>query len=64
MDMPRPPAGIAIPRFLRLLWTVAGATMTAGNCTAYILGDRHDLPYSSTGNNVLGGYPAGINVAN
>jgi hypothetical protein len=64
MDMPRPPAGIAIPRFLRLLYTVGGATMTAGTVNAYIVIDRHDQPYSSTGNATLGGYPAGINVAN
>jgi hypothetical protein len=64
MDMPRPPAGVSIPRFLRLLYTVAGATMTAGNVSAYLVLDRHDQPYSSTGNAVLGGYPAGITIVN
>lgn len=64
MDMPRPPDGIAIPRFLRLLYTVATATMTAGNVSSYIVLDRDDQPYSSTDNSVLGGYPAGINIAN
>ncbi len=64
MDMPRPPDGIAIPRFLRLLYTVATATMTAGNVSAYIVLDRDDQVYQSTDNSVLGGYPAGINVAN
>ncbi len=53
MDMPRPPDG-----------TVAAATMTAGNVSAYIVLDRDDQPYSSTDNSVQGGYPAGINVAN
>src|SRR5215471_8440994 len=28
MDMPRPPAGIAEPRFLRLLYTVGGSNFT------------------------------------
>jgi hypothetical protein len=64
MDMPRPPDGVAIPRFLRLLYTVATATMTAGNVSAYIVLDREDQPYQSTNNAVMGGYPAGITVAN
>lgn len=64
MDMPRPPDGIAIPRFLRLLYTVGTATMTAGNVSSYIVLDRDDQPYSGTDNSVMGGYPAGINVAN
>ncbi len=64
MDMPRPPDGIAIPRFLRLLYTVGAATMTAGNVSAYIVLDRDDQIYQSTDNSVMGGYPAGINVAN
>ena len=64
MDMPRPPAGIAIPRFLRLNYIIGGATTTAGACIAGIVIDRVDQPYSSTGNQVFGGYPAGINVAN
>lgn len=64
MDMPRPPDGIAIPRFLRGLWTVATATMTAGNASAFIVLDRDDQPYQGTDNSILGGYPAGINIAN
>lgn len=64
MDMPRPPDGIAIPRFLRLLYTVATATMTAGNVSSYLVLDRQDLPYQSTDNSIIGGYPAGITVAN
>ncbi len=64
MDMPRPPAGIAIPRFLRLNYIIGGATTTAGACISGIVLDRFDQPYKSTGNAVIGGYPAGINIAN
>jgi hypothetical protein len=64
MDFPRPPAGIAIPRFVRLLYTVGGATMTAGTVVAGVVLDRFDQPYSSTANATIGGYPAGITVAN
>lgn len=64
MDMPRPPDGIAIPRFLRLLYTVATATMTAGAVSAYLVLDRQDQPYQGTDNSIIGGYPAGINIAN
>lgn len=64
MDMPRPPDGIAIPRYLRLLYTVAVATFTAGNISSYIVLDRDDQPYQGTDNSILGGYPAGLTVAN
>ena len=64
MDFPRPPDGIAVPRFVRLLYTVAGATMTAGNVTSYVVLDRDDQMYNGTDNSIMGGYQAGINVAN
>lgn len=64
MDFPRPPAGIAVPRFVRLSYAIAGATMTAGVVQAYIVLDRMDQMYQSTGNAVMGGYPAGITVSN
>lgn len=64
MDMPRPPDGIAIPRFLRLLYTVGAATVTAGTISSFIVLDRDDQIYNSTDNSVLGAYPAGITVAN
>lgn len=64
MDMPRPPDGIAIPRFLQLTYAVAVATTTAGNVSAFIVIDRHDLSYQGTSNAVLGGYPPGIVIAN
>ncbi len=64
MDMPRPPAGIAIPRFLRMTYAIAGATMTAGAVASYIVIDRIDQAYQGTNSGILGGYPAGITVAN
>jgi len=64
MDMPRPPAGVVIPRFIRLSYVIAGATTTAGAVSSYLVLDRHDISYQSTNNAVLGGYPAGINIAN
>lgn len=64
MDFPRPPAGVAVPRFVRLLYTVAGATMDTGAITAYLVLDRDDQMYNSTNNAVLGGYPPGIAISN
>lgn len=64
MDFPRPPDGIAVPRFVRLLYTIGTATMTAGVVQAYVVLDRDDQMYNSTDNSILGGYPAGINIAN
>ncbi len=64
MDFPRPPQGVAVPRFCRLLYTVATATITAGQVVAGVVLDRPDQMYQSTNNAILGGYQAGINVAN
>jgi hypothetical protein len=65
MDMPRPPAGVAIPRFLRLSYAIAGATTTAGTINAYLVIDRWDQYYTGTANVAgLGGYPPGITVQN
>jgi hypothetical protein len=64
MDMPRPPDGIPIPRFLRLTYVIGGATMTAGTVEALIILDRMDQYYTGTNNAVMSGYPAGITVAN
>jgi hypothetical protein len=64
MDMPRPPDGAAIPRYLQLLYTIAGATMTAGTVNSYIVLDRDDQPYQGTDNAIMGGYPAGITINN
>lgn len=63
MDFPRPPDGVAIPRFSKLSYITTG-TFTAGNISSFVVIDRMDQPYSSTDNSVLGGYQAGINVAN
>ena len=63
MDMPRPPAGVAVPRFLRLSYVSVG-THSAGALEACIVIDRHDQMYQGTGNAVLGGYPPGVVVAN
>lgn len=64
MDMPRPPDGIAIPRYLRMAYVVGGATFTAGTVESMIVLDRFDQAYSGTNNGVLSGYQAGITVAN
>ena len=64
MDMPRPPDGIAVPRFLRMSYTVGTAAFTAGNISSFIVLDRDDQMYNGTDNSIMGGYPAGINVAN
>ena len=63
MDMPRPPAGVGEPRFLRLTYTIAGAG-TGGTLKAYIVIDRHDQFYNAANNAVLGGYPPGIIITN
>jgi hypothetical protein len=63
MDMPRPPQGIAIPQYLRMSYITVG-THAAGALWAGLVLDRDDQAYSSTNNAVMGGYPAGINVAN
>jgi len=63
MDMPRPPAGVVVPRFLRMLYTSAG-THTSGTILATIVIDRMDQMYNALANNVMGGYPAGIIVTN
>jgi Bbp16-like protein len=63
MDMPRPPAGIGVPRFLRLGYVSAG-THTAGSLGAWIVLDRMDQMYNATANATMGGYPAGVVIAN
>lgn len=62
-DVPRPPAGIAIPRFLTLQYTSTG-TFANLLIRANIVLDRSDQIYNGTVNNVLGGYAPGVVVAN
>lgn len=63
MDMPRPPAGVPVPRFLRLAYTGSG-TYTGGALEGCIVLDRMDQMYNASANNVMGGYPPGIVVPN
>jgi hypothetical protein len=64
MDLPRPPAAVAVPRFLQLNYTIVGTMSGGGTIKAFIVLDRPDQMYQSTGNQVMGGYPAGITIAN
>ncbi len=63
MDLPRPPAGVAAPRFFQLQFISVGTHTTAGIEGCVVI-DRHDQPYAGTAVGFLGGYPAGITVAN
>ena len=64
MDMPRPPAGIAIPRFLRMAYIIGTGVFTACAIQSMIVIDRFDQPHQGTVNTISGGYPAGIVIAN
>ena len=64
MDMPRPPAGVAEPRFLQLNYTVTGTAPTQGTVSAFIVLDRMDQFYNGTANNIMGGYAPGIIINN
>lgn len=64
MAFPRPPAGVAMPRFVRMAYIVGAFDLTGGTIDAYIVLDRDDQPYNGTNNAVQGGYPAGLNVPN
>jgi len=63
IDMPRPALDFPPPRYLQLGYVSAG-TFTGGlqRLQGFLVLDRHDLPENA--NAVLGGYPAGINIAN
>lgn len=64
MDMPRPPQGIAVPRYLQLNYTISGTFSGGSTLKSYLVLDRDDQMYQSTNNAILGGYPPGIAVAN
>lgn len=61
IDIPRPVPGQPLPRFLRLSFVTVG-THTLGSVWGTVVLDRMDQPEQS--NAVMGGYPAGLTVAN
>lgn len=61
MDLPRPPAGVPVPRFLRMNYVQAGTGVVVH---ASIVLDRMDQMYNAANNAIMGGYPAGIVVQN
>lgn len=61
IDMPRPAPGAALPRYYRLTYIAVGA-IASGKIEGLLVLDRMDQPEQS--NAVMGGYPAGITVAN
>jgi len=64
MDVPRPPAGVAEPRFLQLNFTNSGTNFATANVFGAIVLDRFDQVYNALANQISGGYPAGVVVAN
>lgn len=62
IDVPRQVPNQALPRFLKLNYTVGGSSATTGSVSSYLVLDRHDLPEQA--NAVLGGYVPGITIAN
>lgn len=62
IDLPRPAPGQALPRYFRIRFIVATATVTGGTIEAAILIDRFDQILGTTGS--LSGYPAGVTVSN
>lgn len=61
IDVPRPPSGQALPRYLQLQYVAVG-NMSAGSIKGYIVIDRHDQIYGAAG--TLSGYPVGVTVPN
>jgi len=62
MDLPRPPQGQPIPRYLQLAYTIVGATN--GTLKAFIVLDRFDQVYNAANNGIIGGYVPGVVVPN
>lgn len=54
IDIPHRPSGAALPRYYKLVYTVATGPMTAGKITAALVVDRQDAPT----------YPAGLTISN
>ena len=61
IDIPRPPAGVALPRYLRLQYVTVG-THGAGSLKGWAVLDRFDQPLGTTG--ALSGYVPGITIPN
>jgi hypothetical protein len=61
VDLPRPPAGAPLPRYLRLQYVAVG-NMSAGVMKAWAVLDRFDQPGSQSG--ILSGYVPGITIPN
>lgn len=64
MDLPRPPAGVGMPRFLRLVYTIVGTFSGPSLLFGAIVLDRFDQPYNAANNAIQGGYPPGVVIAN
>jgi hypothetical protein len=62
IDLPRPPAGVAMPRYLQLTYTVGTSTFSAGALTSALVMQRQDTPVGPSGNQ--SGYPSGFTVTN
>lgn len=63
IDLPRPaPDAGGIPRYYKLVYTVATGPMTAGTMQSAIVLERGDYPQQVGG--YVGGYPSGFTVAN
>ena len=62
IDWPRPPAGVVMPRFVRLLYQVATANATLGTVNAYVVLDRQDQIVSAAV--YQSAYPPGLVVNN
>lgn len=57
VDLPRPPAGVSTPRYLRLDYVVGTGVFSAGALTSALVLARDDRPS-------LGAYPSGFTVNN
>jgi hypothetical protein len=62
IDWPRPPAGVGLPRFIRLAYNITGAGLTGGTIDGYLVLDRQDQIVSAAG--FQSGYVAGVAVPN
>ena len=62
IDIPRPPAGVVLPRFFRLQYVSVGTFTGGGAIKGWSVLDRFDQPGSQTG--VLSGYIPGVTIPN